>query len=161
MPGNGRTVGAPRLSAGVSEPVDYELTSTHDTYTKLLSLGWPVHWNGRAVFLAATSGFCGLKVKGTVGERMLVTLRTAGVNGPVIEIPWPHSSYVFLADADIVLDTETVARLGAVLLRAPSVIPLPPSETPRGRLTWIASPRLTNRWLPSLSTVRWALTMTA
>jgi hypothetical protein len=146
---------------GVRDPIERELTTARDTRTVLLSLGWPVYRSGRAVFLSTTSGFCGLKVTGGIGEQMLVTLRNAGVNGPVIEIPWPNSSYVFLADADVVLDAAMVSPRGAVLLQAPSAIPLPPSETPRGRLTWIVPPRLTNRWLPGLSTVRWALTMAA
>jgi hypothetical protein len=143
----------------VREPVAAESAGTHQAHALLLSLGWPVHRSGRAVFLTTTSGFCGLRVLASVGEQMLWILRNAGVDGPVVEIPWPHSHYVFLADSDVVLDTEMVSQRGAVLLQAPSVIPLPPSATPRGRLKWVVPPRPANRWLPSLSTVRWALTM--
>ncbi|GLY66757.1 hypothetical protein Atai01_33760 [Amycolatopsis taiwanensis] len=137
-----------------------ELSTPRAALAMLLSLGWPVYADRRTIFLSTTSGFCGLKVPGEAGERMLLTLRDVGVEGPVIAMPWPQPSHIFLADADEVLDTATVSRLGGVLLQTPSTIPLPPSETPRGRLTWLVPPRPANRWLPAMSTVKWALTMT-
>lgn len=139
---------------GVREP-----RSMRAALAKLLPLGWPVYASGRAIFLSTTSGFCGLKVTGDVAEQVLLTLRDVGAEGPVIAMPWPQPSLIFLADADEVLEADTVSRLGAVLLQTPSAIPLPPSETPRGRLTWLVPPRPANRWLPGLSTVAWALTM--
>ncbi|HWE90096.1 MAG TPA: hypothetical protein VG317_11610 [Pseudonocardiaceae bacterium] len=123
----------------------------------LRTLGWPLYQVGSSTFLSTTSGFCGVEVNRTCGERMLIVLRAAEAAGPVIGISQPRRSYIFLAEADIVLGAEAITSLGATLLKAPAVIPLPPSETPAGRASWVVPPTSANRWLPSLSTVRWAL----
>jgi hypothetical protein len=123
----------------------------------LRSLGWPLYRVGTSTFLSTTAGFCGVEVGRTRGEQMLAILRGADAEGPVVGISQPRRSYIFLAEADVVLGADAITDLGAALLKAPSVIPLPPSETPAGRVSWIIPPTSAHRWLPSLSTVRWAL----
>jgi hypothetical protein len=123
----------------------------------LSTLGWPVRRVGMSTFLSTTSGICGVEVNKQLGHEMLAILRDMDAHGPVACFSRPRRTYIFLAEADVVLDPRPLARLGAGLLTAPAVIPLPPSETKQGRLYWIVPPT-THRWLPSLSTLRWALT---
>ncbi|WIV55391.1 hypothetical protein [Amycolatopsis nalaikhensis] len=128
-----------------------------ETFLHPVELGWPVITVPGRVGLATVSGFCGVEVAGALATRVLDRLRATESDGPVVGIPGPPPHRVFIAEADVVADPAEFARYGGRLLHAPHRITLPPSGLPYGPAVWLVPPRPARRWLPSLSTILWAL----
>jgi hypothetical protein len=120
-------------------------------------LGWPIVVTPGRVGLSTVSGFCGVEVAASLAGRVLERLRAAESEGPVVGVPGPPPHRIFIAEGDIVADPAEFARHGARLLQAPHRITLPPSGLPYGPAVWLVPPRPAPRWLPSLSTLLWAV----
>jgi hypothetical protein len=119
--------------------------------------GWPVRLVGTSLVLETTSGFCGVEMRRLEGEAVLRQLCKAGVEGPVVRSLRPDPWLVFLAEADTVVEADFFAQHGAKLVQGGSPIPLPPTATIDGRISWAVPPRQNHRWLPGLSAIVWAL----
>lgn len=118
--------------------------------------GWPIKMAGSSVLLETTSGFCGLEMRQRLGEAVLRLLCQAGSEGPVIKVMRPNPWFVFLAEADQVIEADSL-RNTATLIQRGETIPLPPTNTGLARASWVVAPRADHRWLPALSTIMWAL----
>jgi hypothetical protein len=119
--------------------------------------GWPIRVVGSSVLLETTSGFCGVEMRQRVGEAVLRLLAQAGSDGPVVRVMRPDPWLVFLAEADTIVEAETLQRTGAVVVQRGETIPLPPTNNGTYRASWAVVPRPDHRWLPALSTILWAL----
>jgi hypothetical protein len=123
----------------------------------LRSIGWPVQREDNHIVLCATSGFCAVLVPEGRSARVLALLQSVDAEGPVIGVRSPDPAYVFVAEADAVIEGETFTDVGATLVRAPQTVLLPSPAVDRSRW-WVVAPHPTrHRWLPSVSTVLWAL----
>src|SRR6266571_613999 len=70
--------------------------------------GWPIRVVGSSVLLETTSGFCGVELRQRVGEDVLRLLAKAGSDGPVVRVMRPDPWLVFLAEADTIVEAETL-----------------------------------------------------
>jgi hypothetical protein len=121
------------------------------------SWGWPTKVVGTSVLLETISGFCGVEMRQRHGDPVLRLLCQAGTEGPVVRVMRPDPWLVFLAEADTVVEAEFLARHSASLVHQGRTVPLPPTDTGAGRVSWVVAPRPNHRWLPELSTIVWAL----
>lgn len=119
--------------------------------------GWPVSQVGTGLVLRTTSGFCGVELPQPYAEPVLRLLRQVDAEGPVIRAWRPAPWLVFLAEADVVVESDAVTPYHARLVHGGERIPLPPATTELGRCAWLIAPRPDRRWLPALSTIMWAL----
>lgn len=119
--------------------------------------GWPVSQVGTALVLRTTSGFCGVELPQTYAETVLRLLHQVDAEGPVIRTWRPAPWLLLLAEADVVVESDTLTPFHARLVHGGERIPLPPATTELGRSTWLVAPRPDRRWLPGLSTIMWAL----
>lgn len=119
--------------------------------------GWPIKIVGSSVLLETTSGFCGVEMRQRHGEAVLRLLCQAGTEGPVVRVMRPDPWLVFLAEADTVVEADSLRHHAAGLVQRGQTIPLPPTDTGSGRVSWVVAPRPDHRWLPQLSTIVWAL----
>lgn len=139
-------------------PSDAEMA---EALSELRELGWPVRMRDNDVVLSTTSGWCAVEVSQHLGDQVVHQLRRFQPAGPVAKVRRPASHYLFIAETDDVVDPERIQRLGAVLWTAPAEIPLPPSRLLYGECSWVVPPSTHARYLPSLSTVIWAMDATA
>ncbi|MDQ3152132.1 MAG: hypothetical protein M3R63_10580 [Actinomycetota bacterium] len=129
-------------------------------YTELL--GWPVTLTGS--HLVATPGptLLAVQLPAELGEAAQHVLRLRMQDGPVLEPPGHPEIWVFLTAPYPGAPERVPRRLDRpdVQLLTDQPVLLPPSRTPRGYPRWVTPPSLSRPWLPPVTALATALTLT-
>lgn len=116
-------------------------------------LGWPVEAIDIGLWLSLRAGVVGLQAPLSKVDTIQERVRHHGCAGPVLLMPtWPAGA-VFLGDANDLVVSNDDLPLGAQILRAPTILPLPTGLDGMESVRWRYPPRPDSPWLPSLATL--------
>ncbi len=138
-------------------------TSALDVYRD--GLLWPVHRDADGIWLALGVEVSAVELPARRGWDVAVILRRDWErSGPVLAAPTSQGlRWVFLTRPDEPGAAVASAVMVGARVRAtpPDAVPLPPSLTPRGPVSWIVAPALDEMQLPRLRSVLAAAWQTA
>ncbi|SHE98778.1 hypothetical protein [Streptoalloteichus hindustanus] len=121
------------------------------SYARLM--GWPVVVTDNGILLPLSSAHTALTMPEHRGVDVLAGLRARMLAGPVLAVPGPQPRWVFLAELVALLPTQLTTPAEVRFVRAPHQVPLPPSPTPHGPVTWANPPTASRRWFPPFTAV--------
>jgi hypothetical protein len=119
--------------------------------------GWPVRVTDGSLELRCGHDITAIAIPASWACNVTHRLASAEALGPVIGLPGPSRYWVLLAQSNGAVEAQRDALPGVVLFAPNDSVPLPVGEPGDDRVRWVVAPNPARRWLPTLTSVLFAV----